>query len=301
MLLATKRAPGSPGPVTVAWPVGAKEPTIVVQGHGEEVVTFHPSAGDGKAKLTRIAGRGQSTSWPEVRGPVVADLAGDGRRQLLIATASPDGCARFQADDLSGQALWHHDFPDIPGTAPVWNTGGIILWQTGHFSDQRQQDVLVTIRRSMMHSEETALLSGKDGRELWHRNRQISQRGVGGTPFAVADYDGDGLDDLASLHPSILYLLKGSTGVDLLAKDATWKEVPAQPVYWGQPIAGDFRARARGDSHGPDKDGGGALVRVALHPQRCCAHRLASAVRRPAWTVDGYVRLRERSHLFVLL
>jgi outer membrane protein assembly factor BamB len=244
-LLATKRAGSSPGPVVVAWPDGAKEPTIIVQGHGEEVVAFHPPDGDGKAKLTRLAGRGQSTSWPEVRGPVVADLAGDGRRQLLLAAASPEGFARFVAEDFSGRTLWHHDFPSIPGTPPVWNTGGIILWQTGHFTDRRREDVLVTIRRSMMHSEETVLLSGRDGRELWRRSRQISQRGVGGTPFALADYDGDGLEDLASLHPSIFYLLKGSTGGDLLAKDATWKEVPAQPVYWGQPIAGDFLGTGR--------------------------------------------------------
>jgi hypothetical protein len=127
----------------------------------------------------------------------------------------------------------------------VWNTGGIILWQTGHFTDARRRDVLVTIRRSMMHSEETVLLSGRDGGEVWRRKRQISERGVGGTPFALGDYDGDGLDDAASLHPSILYLLKGGTGADLLAKDATWKEVPAQPVYWGQPIAGDFLGTGR--------------------------------------------------------
>jgi hypothetical protein len=244
-LLATKRAAGSPGPVAVAWPHRAKEPTIIVQGHGEEVVAFHPPAVGGNAKPTRIAGRGQSANWPEVRGPVVADLAGDGERQLLLAIASPNGCARFEAEDLSGHELWHHDFTSIPGSAPVWNTGGIILWQTGHFTHRQRQDVLVTIRRSMMHSEETVLLSGRDGRELWRRNRQISQRGVGGTPFALADYDGDGLDDLASLHPSILYLLKGSTGGDLLAKDATWKEVPAKPVYWGQPIAGDFLGTGR--------------------------------------------------------
>ena len=244
-LLATKRVAGSPGPVAVAWPDGVKQPTIIAQGQGEELVAFHPPTDGRAAKLTRIAGRGQSTSWPEARGPVLADLAGDGRRQLLLATASPDGCARLEAQDLSGQTLWHHDFPSIPGTAPVWNTGGIILWQTGHFTDQRRQDVLVTTRRSMMHSEETALLSGQDGRELWHRDRQISQRGVGGTPFAVADYDGDGLDDLASLHPSILYLLKGCTGRDLLAMDATWQEVPAKPVYWGQPIAGDFLGTGR--------------------------------------------------------
>jgi outer membrane protein assembly factor BamB len=244
-LLATKRATGSPGPVAVVWPDGANEPTVFAQGHGEEIVAFHPPTKTGRAKLTRIAGRGQSTSWPEVRGPVVADLAGNGHRQLLLATASPEGCARFEARDLSGRTRWHHDFPGIPGTPPVWNTGGIILWQTGHFTDPPRQDVLVTIRRSMMHSEETALLSGRDGRELWHRNRQISQRGVGGTPFAIADYDGDGLDDLASLHPSILYLLKGNTGADLIAKDATWKQAPAQPVYWGQPIAGDFLQTGR--------------------------------------------------------
>ncbi len=306
-LLATRRIGGVPGPAAVAWPDDAKEPTIIVQGHGEEVVAFHPPRGAGQAypdtapgvrpspgaaateragapeyftvalaadiaapedgrtpispqplgavsgyaragrpgKLARIAGRGQGTSWPETLGPVVADLAGDGRRALLLAAASPGGFARLQALDLSGRALWQHDFPNIPGTAPVWNTGGIVLWQAGHFTDPRRQDVLVTIRRSMMHSEETALLSGRDGRELWHRDRQISQRGVGGTPFALADYDGDGLEDVASLHPSIFYLLKGNTGADLLAKDATWKEVPAQPVYWGQPIAGDFLGTGR--------------------------------------------------------
>jgi outer membrane protein assembly factor BamB len=31
----------------------------------------------------------------------------------------------------------------------------------------------------------------------------------------------------------------------MLAKDATWKEVPARPVYWGQPIAGDFLGTGR--------------------------------------------------------
>ncbi|MCI0334143.1 MAG: hypothetical protein L0228_13075 [Planctomycetes bacterium] len=245
-LVSTTRLGGSPGPAVVAWPDGETEPTIIVQGHGEELVAFQPPPEDGSAaRLTRIAGRGQSTQWPETRGPVIADLAGDGRRQLLLATASPSGCARLQATDLNGSPQWHHDFPNILGTAPVWNTGGIVNWQTGHFTDRRRQDVLVTIRRSIMHSEETVLLSGQDGRELWRRDKQISDRAVGGTPFAIADYDGDALDDLASLNPSILYLLQGSTGRDLLAMDATWDEVPAKPVYWGQPIAGDFLGTGR--------------------------------------------------------
>ena len=141
---------------------------------------------------------------------------------------------------LSNHEIWHHDFPTIPGTPPIWNTGGLVMWQAGHFTDRRRQDVLVTVRRSMMHSEETLLLSGRDGKELWRRVRQINNRGVGGTPFAIADYDGDGLDDIACLHPSEFYLLNGATGRDILAKPATWEGVPAKPVYWGVPIAGDF-------------------------------------------------------------
>jgi outer membrane protein assembly factor BamB len=94
--------------------------------------------------------------------------------------------------------------------------------------------------RSKMHSEETFLLSSQDGHVVWHRDKQISKRAVGGNSFAVADYDGDGLDDLASLWPSILYTLKGSTGQDILAMDAKWKQVYAKQVYFGHAVAGDF-------------------------------------------------------------
>ena len=237
---------GPPGPVAVAQPVG-EAAMIVAQGTGEELAGFRaPVPGRPSRELWRIPGRGQYTNWPnQPLGPVVADLRGDGRRACLYATAAPRGCARFVAADVGGRELWHHGFPAIPGTPPVWNTGGIILWQTGHFTDLRGLDVAVTVRRSMMHSEETYLLAGKDGREIWHRAREISNRGVGGTPFAIADFDGDGLDDIASLHPSIIYIIKGSTGRDILAKDATWSAVPAKPVYWGIPIAEDFEGTGK--------------------------------------------------------
>jgi len=133
---------------------------------------------------------------------------------------------------LDGNELWHHDVPSVPGGPAHFNTGGIILWQAGHFTDRRKLDVLLTIRRSMMHTEVTMLLSGEDGREIWLRERQIENRGVGGTPFAIADCDGDGLDDAVLLHPNIYYILKGNTGENLLAR-----VVP----YWGLPVAGDFR------------------------------------------------------------
>jgi outer membrane protein assembly factor BamB len=225
--------------VAIAHAAGTDRPVIVIQGTGEQLVAFHPPEGGTPAKeLWRIRGRAQGENWPSVLGPVVADLAGDGGGQILYASTSASGCAEFVAANLvSGAALWRHEFPQLPGTPPVWNTGGIILWQTGHFTGTATQDMLVTVRRSMMHSEETCLLSGREGREIWHRDRQISQRGVGGIPFAVADFHGDGLEDAASFHPSIFYILKGTTGQDIIAMDATWKDVPSKPVYWGLPIA----------------------------------------------------------------
>ncbi len=201
----------------------------------------------GPAVVLSAPGRVQGGNWPAVSGALLADLTGNGRH-LVHASAAPSGCARIVARSLAGEELWHHDFPAIPGGAPVWNVGGAILWQAGCFTDAARQDVAVTVRRSMMHSEETYLLSGTDGHELWHRDRQLSKRGVGGTLFAVADYDGDGRDDLASLHPSLVYMLRGLSGQDLLARDATWDAVPAKPVYWGLPVAGEFLGPGTGVS-----------------------------------------------------
>jgi outer membrane protein assembly factor BamB len=244
---------GIPGvSCAVVWERGAKQPTILAQGAvgTEEVVAFYPPQngrpGRGRG---RVAGRGTGFNWPQgqMHGPVAADLRGDGGRQHLYAAAAPEGYARLVATNLDGKEVWRHDFPDIPGTPPIWNTGGIVFWQVGRFTDRRRQDVLVTVRRSMMHSEETALLSGRDGTELWRRDRQGvgHSRGVGGTAFAIADFDGDGLDDVVSLHPSDLYIMKGATGQNILSRDTVWQGVPGSAVYWGVPIAGDFEGTGR--------------------------------------------------------
>ena len=237
--VATRPMPIPAAPPAVIHAVGSERPVISVQGSGEELVLFNPPADEAPAaELRRIRGRGQGENWPNSHGPVLADLGGDGHAAILYASSAPGGAARMVAEDaVTGAPQWSHDFPEIPGTPPIWNMGGIILWQTGHFTGPLRRDVLVTVRRSMMHSEETLLLSGQDGHECWHRNRQVSTRGVGGIPFAIADYDGDGLDDAASFHPSIAYILQGATGKDLLAKDALWDPVPAKPVYWGLPVA----------------------------------------------------------------
>lgn len=237
-VLRTERRGPAPLPVVVAR--SQDGPTIIAQGAGEELVGFKAAGGEGKPcrDLWRIPGRGQSTAWAwQSYGPVIADLSGDGDRLLIYAVASPNGYGRLVVSEPGGKEVWYHDFPDILGSAPVWNTGGILTWQVGHFRDKLRQDVLVTVRRSLMHSEETYLLSGATGDEVWHRDHEISNRGVGGTQFAIADINADGLDEVVSLHPSILYILDGKTGKDITAMDTTWDQVPVKPVYWGIPVA----------------------------------------------------------------
>jgi hypothetical protein len=237
-----------PATVAVAHPVTLGRPVVVAEGADEQLVAFHAPQGDRPAKmLWHMPGRGQGwiESWntKSLLGPVVADLGGDGRRQVLCATAAPEGHGRLMAVDLAGQELWHHDFHNIPGTRPVQHFGGILHWQAGHTTNPQTWDVLVTVRRSAAHSEEAVLLSGRDGRELWRRDRQVTElhsRAVGGQPFAIADFNQDGLDEIVSLHPSVVLMMRGSTGESILSRSAVWDEVSAKPVYWGTPIAGDF-------------------------------------------------------------
>ena len=253
MLLACRTAPDDPAELAVstgraaplvsyrkgvprATPMVAQgshlgRPVIVAGGYGEEVVAFEAPLDNRPAReLWRVHGRAQSESGNGARGPVLADLAGDGNRQLICATAAPEGWGRLVVMGFDGKELWHHDVPRVRAGPPRWNTGGLILWQVGHFTDKNRMDVLLTVRRSLMGSEETMLLSGKDGSQLWRRDR-VHNRSLGGIPFALADCNGDGLDDVIGLNPNVFHFLQGSTGEDLLVDEI---------CYWGVAVAGDF-------------------------------------------------------------
>jgi len=240
-VLAARPRRNMPGPVVVGQAPESALPVIVAQGGDDEIVAFHtPQSDEPAPELWRLPGRGQGVNWfwgtwhplaeswgnkpstavkDQSLGPVLADFAGDGSRQCLFATATPSGCARLAAVDLlTGILVWQHDFPELPGTVPIWNTGGILLWRVGHFTDSLTQDVVVTVRRGIMHSEEVRMLSGRDGHQLWRRDRQSTfEDGIGGF-LTITDYTNDGLDEVVSFYKSskeVYNVLNGSTGEDV--------------------------------------------------------------------------------------
>ena len=154
---------------------------------------------------------------------------------------SSTGLATMVAlDSTSANAIWRREFERFSAGQERWISGGPTVWHAAHLTTRDRQDVVLTLRRSRMHSEETFALSGESGKTIWHRDKQIADRSFGGQPFAIADYDEDGLEDLASFYTHIRYVTDGATGKDLLAKENYWSEVPISPVYWGQPVAGQF-------------------------------------------------------------
>ena len=150
-------------------------------------------------------------------------MDGDGFDEVLYVQETPDGHSRLIALGLDGCERWHYNFFDFNGRAPVWNECGTTIWSVGHFLNQERLDVLISNRRSIMHSDETSVVDIRQSRLVWHRDilevktpwtdtRWPHTRGYGGGPVAIADFDGDGLDDIVLCYPAEYSVVKGNTG-----------------------------------------------------------------------------------------
>jgi outer membrane protein assembly factor BamB len=223
-----------PGPVLPPITANVARPphtVIVAQGASSELVAISPPRGDEPpVELWRTDGKLGGI------GPSESESG----RQIVYFTSASEGALRVATADLNQcRPLWHRDFERFASGIDVWNQGGALTCQLAHFTKSTTPEVLLTLQRSAMHSEEAFALSGRDGSLLWHRPRQIANRSCGG-PFALADFNGDGFDDAASFFPSIHYILNGRDGSDLLVGENSWPNIPVPLVYWGQPIAGKF-------------------------------------------------------------
>src|SRR5262249_41269548 len=136
------------------------------------------------------------------------------------------------------------------GRTPLRNAGGLLFWFSGHFSDPNRDDVLVSLARAQMHSEESFLLDGRSGKVLWHRTTgnhfgrgPDKARAFGGGWMAVYDHDGDGLDDILTMHPDGVLVVQGSTGKTLLDRSTDGSNGPGifagEWTFMATPVVAD--------------------------------------------------------------
>jgi len=214
---------GVPASVSVGRLQPNEGPTVIAAGANDRLLAWRLEAASRPTISWRCPGRVPCTraeSAVREGGPVLADLTGDGRLETIAASSAPNGCARLATYRADGSALWHHDWPQFPAGVPSWNTPGLTLFFAGRLTSTKRCDVLVSLRRSSMHSDETYALDGRTGEMLWRRDEGPLGLGCGGGWLALYDWDGDGLDEAVSFYPHAFSVIKGATGELLHASEA---------------------------------------------------------------------------------
>jgi hypothetical protein len=249
------RRTGTPLTSVVVAPLApGEQPTLVVQTPFEQLTAFQVSAEGSPTGVWTQSGRGSYVGMNTITGQlgfgnvVLADLLGDGSLATLAGARGSAGQARLVALDRNGQELWGHDFDHIPGAAPDWNSGGLTVWMVGHFRSTEYMDVMVTVRRGTMHSDELYLLDGRTGEMVWTREyghtpgTTFVPRGGGGAQMTVVDWDADGLDEAINMWPDAFYVVDGNGQnlVDRSFMDDVYGT--KQPTQQGIAIVADFLA-----------------------------------------------------------
>jgi len=206
-------------------------------------------------KITGNTGRSLERLWRrpgrvDGGGISAADVDGDGVKEVVAAREAPGGYAQMAAYGTNGTERWTHDLKDFDGCNHKYTINSQInLWTMGHPLDQERWDLVVTAVRSIGQSQETGVINTGDGTVAWWGDQLLLAegkadkhvgrlRGFGGDPIGLADYDGDGLDDLVLQHKSEHWIIKGTTG-EVMTGHVTWPanalsaDYPAEQAIWG--------------------------------------------------------------------
>ena len=248
---------GPINPPVVGQLAGTKGASICVEDALERISCLRWTAGgvqaparqNGTPQLERrwaLPGRSQSADRSNWYGVVAADLNGAGGKEVVYGRAAADGSAEVVAARGDGKPLWTHAFPRFAGHAPNWNFNGLTHWTAGRFTGRSGCDVAVSLRRGNMHTDETHLLDGRTGREVWcgisatDDPSASRRRGFGGAVTSAYDWDGDGAEDLLCAYPDEFYVASGKTG-KLLKQRWASDIFPGGWLAYAIPVLGRFR------------------------------------------------------------
>ncbi|MGE5532276.1 MAG: FG-GAP repeat domain-containing protein [Bacteroidota bacterium] len=238
----TPRA-GAVNPPAISRLSGNKGISVLVEDALQRVLCLRPGS-TAQSLAWSAPGRGITADGSSCYGVIAADVAGNSERVVIFGRSAEDGTAEVVAVRGDGKTLWSHRFPGFRGATPVWNQNGLTHWSVGRYTGRAGVDVAVSLRRSTMHTDETHLLDGRTGREIWcnpfsQTRSNNDRRGFGGALTASWDYDGDGGEDIICAYPDEYYVASGKTGQLLMGKWAG-DIFPGGWLAYAVPIIGPF-------------------------------------------------------------
>lgn len=151
--------------------------------------------------------------------PVIADLDGDHRLEIVTGSVGPQQQPRLEAwrPGVEPQRIWSLDFPPLEGAALPY--GHPLYLQAGHFTGREAEDLYVWAGVPRVRS---AVVDGRSGRIVWERGKieQIERYWGPGVNLAASwDVDGDGAEDLVFTNPDYYCVLSGRDGSVLHGPD----------------------------------------------------------------------------------
>jgi hypothetical protein len=218
--------------------------SIISEGAGPQVCAIQPPRESEQTPhlLWQRPGRGMRDGSRNL-GLLAADLDGDGACEVIAGNQATEGHALLVAYRGDGTTYWRKPFPKLNGAVPAWNQGALTFWWPGRFRSPDGIDLLVNTRRSLMHSDVGQLIDGRRAETHWVRDKaewpDEFRWGWAGAPLATVDTNGNGRDDLISLHPVCFWIADGSDGSIISGKElASRTTLPAWAAY-GEPIVHD--------------------------------------------------------------
>jgi hypothetical protein len=216
-----------------------KRMTVLAMGGSREVMAIRMK-GDQPNLLWRRPGAGPL---------IVSDFDGDGSGEAAMLGWERSGEGNVTVRDAEGGIVWTTAVRGFPGPLEPWNFGTLTCLGSGRITGGPHDDLVVFGRRSTMQSDEGFVLSGADGRIVWHRDHAFDGErnwGFGGTPVAMFDQTGDGAEEVHSQYPVNYTVVNGKNGQQIIGRCAAAEDVfPGIWAAYSSPTLFDFDGDGR--------------------------------------------------------
>ena len=215
----TPPSPASPkrSPIPVPMNIGTAMPELLAAdchpAPGLELIAYRNSAA---TLLSLDAGTlKELTVHSSSCVPAIADLDGDGLKEIITLEVGPDQLPQLIAHKAGQDEsfLWSVEIPATERSGLPQPRQAYI--RTGYFTGESTLDLYVWVGTPVVRS---MVIRGKDGSVVWEKGEMEAERYYGPSVnhASVWDYDGDGTEDLIFTNPDYYCVASGKDGELLL-------------------------------------------------------------------------------------